>query len=327
MKLNIAAAPHFRTKDNVRSVMIDVLIALIPSVIVSTWVFGLRALWIMLYTMVLAEVMELFIMKVLRKQKNFKSDFSASVTGLLLAMNLSLAVNWWQILIGTFAAIVLGKHVYGGLGKNIFNPALVGRVFMLISFPVAMTTWYRPFYFKYDTITTATPLAILKEKGVDVLNNYSDYSINLKSLFVGTIPGSIGEVSALALIIGFIYLVVRGRIKIWIPVTYISTVFVIASIFYLSDPTKYALPLFHVFAGGLMLGALFMATDMVTSPMTVKGQIIFGLGLGLITMIIRLFGGYPEGVSFSILIMNALVPLIDIYAKPRIFGTSRGGKK
>ncbi|MBM7559844.1 RnfABCDGE type electron transport complex subunit D [Marinitoga litoralis] len=327
MKLKVAAAPHLRSKDSVRAVMVDVLIALIPSVIVSTWVFGLRALWIMLYTMVLAEVMELFIMKVLRKQKDFKPDGSASVTGLLLAMNLSLAVNWWQILIGTFAAIVLGKHVYGGLGKNVFNPALVGRVFMLISFPVAMTTWYRPFYYKFDTITTATPLAILKEKGVESLTNWSDYSINLKSLFVGTIPGSIGEVSALALLIGFIYLVVRGRIKIWIPVTYISTVFVIASIFYIIDPTKYASPLFHLFAGGLMLGALFMATDMVTSPMTVKGQVIFGLGLGLITMIIRLFGGYPEGVSFSILIMNALVPLIDIYAKPRIFGTTRGGNK
>ncbi|GAB6188344.1 RnfABCDGE type electron transport complex subunit D [Marinitoga arctica] len=327
MKLNIAAAPHLRSKDSVRSVMVDVLIALIPSVIVSTWVFGLKALWIMLYTMILAEVMELFIMKVLRKQKDFKPDFSASVTGLLLAMNLSLAVNWWQILIGTFAAIVLGKHVYGGLGKNVFNPALVGRVFMLISFPVAMTTWYKPFYFKYDVITTATPLAILKEKGVSALSNWSDYTINLKTLFIGTIPGSIGEVSALALIIGFIYLVIRGRIKIWIPITYISTVFVIASIFYLSDPTKYASPLFHIFAGGLMLGALFMATDMVTSPMTIKGQVIFGLGLGLITMTIRLFGGYPEGVSFSILIMNALVPLIDIYAKPRIFGTTRGGKK
>lgn len=327
MKLNIAAAPHVRSKDNVRAVMVDVLIALIPSVIVSTWVFGLKALWIMLYTMVLAEAMEVFIMKVLRKQKDFKSDGSASVTGLLLAMNLSLAVNWWQILIGTFAAIVLGKHVYGGLGKNVFNPALVGRVFMLISFPVAMTTWYRPFYYKFDTITTATPLAILKEKGVSALVNWSDYTINLKTLFIGTVPGSIGEVSALALIIGFIYLVIRGRIKIWIPVTYISTVFVVASIFYLADPAKYASPLFHLFAGGLMLGALFMATDMVTSPMTVKGQVIFGLGLGLITMTIRLFGGYPEGVSFSILIMNALVPLIDIYAKPRIFGTTRGGKK
>ncbi|WGS65389.1 RnfABCDGE type electron transport complex subunit D [Marinitoga aeolica] len=327
MKLNVAAAPHLRSKDSVRAVMVDVLIALIPSFIVSTWVFGWRAFWIMLYTMLLAEGMELFIMKVLRKQKNFKPDFSASVTGLLLAMNLSLAVNWWQILIGTFAAIVLGKHVYGGLGKNVFNPALVGRVFMLISFPVAMTTWYRPFYFKYDTITTATPLAILKEKGVSTLANWPDYPINLKTLFIGTVPGSIGEVSALALIIGFIYLVLRGRIKIWIPITYISTVFVISSIFYLADPTKYASPLFHLFAGGLMLGALFMATDMVTSPMTVKGQIIFGLGLGLITMTIRLFGGYPEGVSFSILIMNAFVPLIDIYAKPRIFGTTRGGKK
>lgn len=327
MKLNVAAAPHLRSKDSVRAVMVDVLIALIPSVIVSTWVFGLRALWIMLYTMVLAEGMELFIMKVLRKQKNFKPDFSASVTGLLLAMNLSLAVNWWQILIGVFAAIVLGKNVYGGLGKNIFNPALVGRVFMLISFPVAMTTWYRPFYYKFDTITTATPLAILKEKGLSALSNWPDYTINLKTLFVGTIPGSIGEVSALALIIGFIYLVIRGRIKIWIPITYISTVFIIASIFYLSNPDKYASPWFHILSGGIMLGALFMATDMVTSPMTVKGHVIFGIGLGIITMTIRLFGAYPEGVSFSILIMNSLVPLIDIYAKPRIFGTTRGGKK
>ncbi|APT75462.1 electron transporter RnfD [Marinitoga sp. 1137] len=327
MKLNMAAGPHLRTDDSVRKVMIDVLIALIPSFLVSAWVFGFRAVWIMLFSMVAAEALEFYIMRVLRKKKDFKPDFSASVTGLLLAMNLSLAVTWWQILIGVFVSIVLGKHVYGGLGRNIFNPALVGRVFMLISFPVAMTTWYRPFYYKYDTITTATPLAILKEKGLDSLNNWADYTINLKTLFIGTIPGSIGEVSAAALLLGFAYLVYKKRIKILIPVSYITTVFVISGIFYLIDPTKYASPLFHILSGGIMLGALFMATDMVTSPMTPKGHIIFGIGLGIITMVIRLFGAYPEGVSFSILIMNALVPLIDIYAKPRIFGTTRGGKK
>lgn len=328
MKLKLAAAPHFRTNDSTRKIMLDVLIALLPALIVSTWVFGVRALYIMLFSMVLAELIDFTIVKFIRKNKNYVPDLSASVTGLLLGMNLSMAVSWYHILIGVAFSIIIGKQIYGGLGQNIFNPALVGRVFMVVSFPGVMTTWIKPFYYQnvdnalslssIDTFTGASALGILGNSGEEAaLQTYS-----YMDMFIGRIPGSIGEVSALALIIGFVYLVLRGRIKITVPLSYIGAVLVISSIFYLFDPT-YATPLFHILSGGLMLGALFMATDMVTSPMSKKGQLLYGAGMGLITMVIRYFGAYPEGVSFSILIMNALVPLIDLWGKPRIFGTSK----
>jgi electron transport complex protein RnfD len=332
MKLKLAAAPHFRTKDSTRKIMFDVLIALIPALIVSTWVFGIRALYIMLLSMVLAELIDFFIVKFIRKNKNYVPDLSASVTGLLLGMNLSMAVSWYHILIGVAFSIIIGKQIYGGLGQNIFNPALVGRVFMVVSFPGVMTTWIKPFYYQnvdnalslssIDTFTGASALGILENSGQEAaLQTYS-----YMDMFIGKIPGSIGEVSALALLIGFAYLVLRGRIKITVPLSYIGTVLIMSSIFYLFDPS-YAAPLFHILSGGLMLGALFMATDMVTSPMTMKGQFLYGVGMGVITMVIRYFGAYPEGVSFSILIMNALVPLIDLWSKPRIFGTSKKGAK
>lgn len=322
MRLSTEAAPHFRTNDTTQKIMLDVLIALTPAVIVSTWIFGLRALFIMLFSMVFAEVLEYVTVKFLKKQKDFKPDFSASVTGLLLGMNLSLGVNWWQIMIGVVVSILIAKHAFGGLGQNFFNPALVGRVFLMISFPTAMTTWYQPFYYKSPSImTAASPLSMLSEQGIDqVLSNYSYWE-----MFVGKIPGSIGEVSALALIIGFIYLLVRNRVKVMIPLSYIGTVVVFSSILYFVDPIKFGNPLFHILTGGLMLGALFMATDMVTTPMTPKGEFVFGVGAGILTILIRSFGGYPEGVSFSILIMNAFVPLIDDWLKPRIYGTSKGG--
>nr|WP_103927318.1 RnfABCDGE type electron transport complex subunit D [Petrotoga sp. SL27] len=324
MKLSTEAAPHFRTTNTTRKIMIDVLISLIPAVIVSTWIFGFRALFIMLFSMVFAEMLDFSIVRFIRKQKDHIPDFSASVTGLLLGMNLSLAVNWWQIMLGVIVAIILAKQVFGGLGQNFFNPALVGRAFMVISFPTAMTTWYVPFYYQNpDIITSASPLGIISQEGMNtVLQNYTYWD-----MFIGTIPGSIGEVSALALIIGFIYLVVKGRIKLMIPVSYIGTVLIFSSIFYMVDPTKFGTPLFHLLAGGLILGALFMATDMVTSPMSVNGQLVFGMGAGVLTMIIRFFGSYPEGVSFSILIMNAFVPLIDDWLKPKIYGTSKSEKK
>lgn len=324
MRLSTDAAPHFRTNDSTRKVMLDVLIALTPAVIASTWIFGLRALFIMLYSMVLAEGLEYITVRFIRKQKDFKPDFSASVTGLLLGMNLTLGVNWWQILIGVMVSILIAKHAFGGLGQNFFNPALVGRVFLMISFPTAMTTWYQPFYYRNPTImTAASPLSMLLDQGVDqVLKNYSYWD-----MFVGKIPGSIGEVCTLALIIGFIYLLIRDRVKVMIPLSYIGTVVVFSSILYLVDPIKYGNPLFHLLTGGLILGALFMATDMVTTPMTAKGEFVFGLGAGVLTVLIRLFGGYPEGVSFSILIMNAFVPLIDDWLKPKIYGTSKGGAK
>jgi electron transport complex protein RnfD len=320
MKLNTSAAPHLRTKNSTKKVMIDVLIALIPAAIFAVWAFGLKALYIILLSTISAELLEFVTMRFLRKRKDFTPDFSASVTGLLLGLNLSLAVTWYHVLIGVLVAIILGKHVFGGLGQNIFNPALVGRVFLVVSFPIAMTTWDIPFN-NTELITSATPLGLLASSGpAEALQNYS-----YMDMFLGKIPGSIGEISALALIIGFVYLVIRKRIKLMVPITYISSVFIMTGILWLINPDSYATPLFHLLAGGLLLGAFFMATDMVTSPMTMKGQFVFGLGIGLLTVIIRVFGAFPGGVSFAILIMNAFVPLIDLWTKPRIYGTKLKG--
>ncbi|HNU22660.1 MAG TPA: RnfABCDGE type electron transport complex subunit D [Mesotoga sp.] len=307
MKLSMMAAPHLRSEDNVRKIMLDVLIALSPAAVWAVVSFGLKALALILVCTLGAEALEFIVMRFVRQKKSFRSDLSGSVTGLLLALNLSVSVEWWQALIGVFVAIVIAKAVFGGLGKNFFNPALVGRVFLLISFPVQMTTWFNPF----DMQTTATPMAILKQGAPRVFS--------LQEMFLGTIPGSIGEVSALLLLLGFGWLLLRKRVAPFIPIAYVGTVAIMASIFYAVNP-GFGSPLYHIFGGGLMLGALFMATDMVTSPMSIKGHIIFGIGCGAVTMIIRLFGGYPEGVSFAILVMNAFVPLIDMGTKPKIFG-------
>ncbi|HNS35169.1 MULTISPECIES: RnfABCDGE type electron transport complex subunit D [unclassified Mesotoga] len=307
MKLSMMAAPHLRSEDNVRKIMLDVLIALSPAAVWAVVSFGLKALALILVCTLGAEALEFIVMRFVRQKKSFRPDLSGSVTGLLLALNLSVSVEWWQALIGVFVAIVIAKAVFGGLGKNFFNPALVGRVFLLISFPVQMTTWFNPF----DMQTTATPMAILKQGAPRVFS--------LQEMFLGTIPGSIGEVSALLLLLGFGWLLLRKRVAPFIPIAYVGTVAIMASIFYAVNP-GFGSPLYHIFGGGLMLGALFMATDMVTSPMSIKGHIIFGIGCGAVTMIIRLFGGYPEGVSFAILVMNAFVPLIDMGTKPKIFG-------
>jgi electron transport complex protein RnfD len=301
------AAPHLRSEDNVRKIMLDVLIALSPAAVWAVVSFGLKALALILVCTLGAEALEFIVMRFVRQKKSFRPDLSGSVTGLLLALNLSVSVEWWQALIGVFVAIVIAKAVFGGLGKNFFNPALVGRVFLLISFPVQMTTWFNPF----DMQTTATPMAILKQGAPRVFS--------LQEMFLGTIPGSIGEVSALLLLLGFGWLLLRKRVTPFIPIAYVGTVAIMASIFYAVNP-GFGSPLYHIFGGGLMLGALFMATDMVTSPMSIKRHIIFGIGCGAVTMIIRLFGGYPEGVSFAILVMNAFVPLIDMGTKPKIFG-------
>jgi len=307
VKLSMMAAPHLRSEDNVRKIMLDVLIALSPAAVWAVVSFGLKALALILVCTLGAEALEFIVMRFVRQKKSFRPDLSGSVTGLLLALNLSVSVEWWQALIGVFVAIVIAKAVFGGLGKNFFNPALVGRVFLLISFPVQMTTWFNPF----DMQTTATPMAILKQGAPRVFS--------LQEMFLGTIPGSIGEVSALLLLLGFGWLLLRKRVAPFIPIAYVGTVAIMASIFYAVNP-GFGSPLYHIFGGGLMLGALFMATDMVTSPMSIKGHIIFGIGCGAVTMIIRLFGGYPEGVSFAILVMNAFVPLIDMGTKPKIFG-------
>ncbi|HQC55728.1 MAG TPA: RnfABCDGE type electron transport complex subunit D [Mesotoga sp.] len=307
MKLTMTAAPHLRSGNSVRSIMLDVLIALTPAAIWAVVTFGIKALVLILVCTAGAEALDFFIIRFLRNKKSFRPDLSGSVTGLLLALNLSLAVEWWQALIGVFVSIAIAKAVFGGLGKNFFNPALVGRVFLLISFPVQMTSWFSPF----DLQTSATPMAILKEG--------SSRIFSLQEMFLGTISGSLGEISALLLLLGFGWLLLRRRVSPVIPVAYIGTVALMAAIFNGVNPA-FGSPLYHILGGGLMLGALFMATDMVTSPMSIKGHLIFGVGCGVITMVIRFFGGYPEGVSFAILVMNAFVPLIDMVSKPKIFG-------
>jgi electron transport complex protein RnfD len=299
-----ASAPHIRTSDSVSKIMLDVIIALIPAVIVSVIVFGWSALVLCLMGVVVAEALEIFIMKVLRKKKDFTPDGSAAVTGLLLAMNIPAGFPWYLFIIGIVIAIGLGKHVYGGLGSNPFNPALVGRVFLVISFPAAMGNYFKPGIWKTmeslktaasPVVTGATPMGLLKENGVQAaLENHS-----YMDMFLGNIGGALGEVSALALIIGFIYLLIRKHVSWHIPVAYIGTVLVISSVFYLINPDQYGTPLYHLLGGGLMLGALFMATDMVTSPSTVKGSLIYGMGCGIITMLIRIAGALPEGVAFS----------------------------
>jgi electron transport complex protein RnfD len=238
-------------------------------------------------------------------------DGSAALTGLLLALNLPPSSPWWMVLVGSAVAIAIGKQIYGGLGHNPFNPALVARVVLLVSWPVQMTRWISPL----DGLSTATPLGVLKADGIAKLGGF-----RLFDLFIGNVGGCIGEVSAIALLIGILFLLWKGYVTWHIPVSYMGTVFIFAGIFWLVNPQKYANPLLHLLAGGLVLGACFMATDYVTSPMTPKGQIIFGVGCGLMTCIIRLFGGYPEGVSFSILLMNAATPLIDQYTRPKRYG-------
>lgn len=320
MKLLVKDAPHIRSEDSVRSIMIDVLIALGPAVAGATLFFGWYALFLCLFGAFIAEMIEWFIVKILRKQKDFVPDFSAAVTGLLLAMNLPPTAPWWLLLIGVLIAIGVAKQAFGGIGQNIFNPALVGRVFLLISFPTLMTRWINPLISfsksPWDVLTSATPLGVLKQQGFSqAMNNFS-----YTDLFFGNVGGCIGETSVILLIIGFVYLLYKQRVNPIIPLSYIGTVFLLSSLFYFINANKFGTPLFHILSGGLFLGALFMATDMVTSPMTPKGQAVFGLGCGLVTMIIRYFAGYPEGVSLAILLMNALTPLIDRVFKPKIFG-------
>ncbi|HCZ06131.1 MAG: H+/Na+-translocating ferredoxin:NAD+ oxidoreductase subunit [Thermotogota bacterium] len=318
MKLNVVPSPHIKTTDSVPRIMFDVILALIPALVAAVYFFGVRALVLALIGIFGGELLEIIIMRYIRGIKDFKPDGSAAVTGLLLAMNVNVGLPIWVFTTGLIAALVLGKHVYGGIGKNPFNPALVGRVFLLVSFPSYMTTWWAPKYWKLEALTTATPLGLLKEKGMEAVG------FSYSQLFLGNTGGCLGEVSALALIIGFLYLVFRKRIKILIPVSYLGVVLILSSIFWMVNPERFGTPLLHLLSGGLMLGALFMATDMVTTPMTPKGHLIFGAGCGVITMIIRYFAGYPEGVSFSILIMNSLTPLIDMYTRPKIFGKSMG---
>lgn len=303
--------------------MYGVLIALVPTFIFSIVFFGLGAILVTLTSVAACLVFEYVIQKYLMKQRPTIWDGSAIITGVLLAFNLPSSLPLWIVVIGALVAIGIGKMSFGGLGNNIFNPALVGRVFLLISFPVQMTTWPVPNGFATaDAVTGATPLALVKEavkNGQAVGDTLSSVGITTGNLILGNIGGSLGEVAAIGLLLGFAYMLIRKIISWHIPVAIFATVIVFSGILNLADPAQFAGPVFHLFTGGLMLGAIFMATDYVTSPMTHKGMLIYGVGIGLLTVIIRVFGAYPEGMSFAILIMNGFTPLINRYCKPRRF--------
>ena len=315
--LIVSPSPHVQSSQSTASIMRDVVIALMPALVVSVVVFGLNVLFVTALAVASCVLFEYLIQKFVVKGACTISNWSAVVTGVLLAFNLPATIPWWIVVIGAFVAIAVAKMTFGGLGKNPFNPALVGRVFLLIAYPVQMTTFPAVEIPALDALSGATPLAAVKfgaDAGI----------VPVENLLLGMMPGSLGEVAAFALLAGFVYLLVRKVISWHIPVTVLGTMAVFAFVVALTRGGDAALmwqfPLFHILAGGAMLGAIFMATDYATSPMTVKGQVIFAVGIGVITMCIRLWGAYPEGMSFAILIMNACVPLINKYVKPKRFG-------
>jgi electron transport complex protein RnfD len=338
-KFFVSASPHITDKDSIPKIMYGVVISLIPATIGSIYFFGIRAGWVILLAIVSAVVTEAVIEKLMKRPITIK-DGSAVVTGILLAMNVPAEVPWWMPVLGSAFAIAIGKIPFGGLGYNPMNPALLGRAFLLASWPTHMTI------FKtiprggtisgIDIITTATPLNVFKQQKDVIAKFINDPTITDKvdtariaisqlydsygNLFWGRIGGCIGETSALLLLIGAVYLIYKRYIGLRIPLSYIGTVAILTWIFGGVDGLFSGDPLFHVLAGGLMLGAFYMATDMVTSPVTLSGGYIFGVGCGVITVLIRLIGGYPEGVSYSILLMNLTVPLIDRYTQPKTFG-------
>jgi Na+-translocating ferredoxin:NAD+ oxidoreductase subunit D len=326
-KLLVSPAPHLHGDQNTKKIMRDVLIALTPSLLVSVYFFGFSAIKLVLVGAITCIAVEFVIQKYLLKTKVTINDYSAAVTGVLLALNLPPSAPWWVMLIGSIVAIGIAKMTFGGLGQNLFNPALVGRVFLLISFPVIMTDWSVPagwFRTGIDAASGATPLSLVKEGlagGMTVEEVFAAHpDLSYMQMLFTKIGGSVGEVSALALILGFFYLLIRKVIRPHITLSILLTIFVTSGIFWLVDPSQYTDPIFNILTGGVLLGSIFMATDYVTSPMTGKGMIIYGVGIGVLTVLIRYFGSYPEGVSFAILIMNATVPLINKCFKPERFG-------
>ena len=323
-KVVITSSPHIKSKEDTKSIMLDVLLALIPSLAVSTYVFGLRAILMTAVSIIACMVFEAIYDKIVGKE-NTVMDLSAAVTGVLLAFVCPVTLPYWMLIIGDGIAIIFAKCIFGGLGKNFINPALAGRAFLLASWPVAMTTWVAArshvgLGSTADVVTTATPMAILKGSAEGDLPS-------VMSVFLGVTGGSMGEVSAALLLVGGIYLLVRKVITIQIPASYILTVAVLAAIFPAEGYGHLEYMLYAIFGGGLMLGAIFMATDYSTTPVSKKGQIVFGIGCGLLTTMIRFFGGYPEGVCYSILLMNTTVWLIDKYTRPTKFGAPAKQKK
>ncbi len=301
----VSSNPHIHSKDTVSGIMKDVLIALTPTGLVGIYFFGLHALLVIAVSVISCVLSELAFEKITHKKVTI-TDCSAAVTGVLLAYCLPSTTPLWVVAVGGVFSIVVVKQLFGGIGQNFINPALAGRAFLLASYPVQLSNWV------VDGVSQATPLTALKENG-------SEFVPNMLDAFIGHIGGCIGEVSAIALIIGFIYLLVKKVITIRIPLVYILTVFVLSLILGREGSN----PIYELLTGGLLLGAFFMATDYTTSPMTPLGQIIMGLGCGILTFVIRMYGGYPEGVSYSILIMNLAVPLIDRFTKPKIYGEAK----
>ena len=314
-RLLVSPSPHIHSKTSTKSLMRDVVIALLPAVIVSIVFYGWKELLVISVSVLSCVLLESLITRYMLRKPDTICDWSAAVTGVLLALNLPPTTPWWVVLIGAAVAIGVAKMTFGGLGQNVFNPALVGRVFLLISFPTYMTHWEIPQgLFGLDAVTGATPLGVIKEglmQGGDVAGIMAENGYSYSQMLLANIGGSAGEASAIALLVGFVYLLVRKVIKPWITLSVLGTVAVVSLIFSLIDPAQYTGPLFNLLSGGMILGACFMATDYVTSPMSTKGGIVFGVGIGFITLMIRYFGAYPEGMSFAILIMNSTVPLLN----------------
>ena len=316
-KLLVSPSPHLHTKTSTKSLMRDVVIAMMPAVIVSILCYGWSELLVLGVSVASCVLLEYLITKYMLRKTCTVGDMSAVVTGVLLALNLPASTPWWVVFIGAVVAIGVAKMTFGGLGQNLFNPAIVGRVFLLISFPTYMTDWAKPngFIGNFDAFTGATPLGLAKEGGMAAIEhlNYADM------LFVN-IGGSAGELSAIAILIGFAYLLVRRVIRPYITLSILATVAVFSGIFWAINPAEFTDPAFNLLTGGVLLGSVFMATDYVTSPMSNMGGIVYGIGIGVITMLIRYFGAYPEGMSFAILIMNSVVPLLNKWFHAKKYG-------
>ena len=324
LKLIASSSPHIRSNENTRSIMLDVIIAMLPALVWAIYNFGFKALISVVVSVVACLFWEWLYRKLLKKPQSI-GDLSAVVTGMLLAFVCPPELPWWTLIIGAFFSIVVVKQLYGGIGCNFLNPALAGRAFLLASYATWMTTWAIP-QIRPDVTSAATPMTIMKEGTEEAFTTLmSNYSIG--DMFLGKVGGSLGEVSALCLLVGGVYLLIRKVISWQIPVAYIGTVAILTLIAAPAGIDNVQYMLYNVFGGGLMLGAIFMATDYATSPVTKPGQLIFGLGCGLLTCFIRRFGSYPEGVCYSILIMNCTTWLLDKYIRPTIYGAVKKEKK
>ncbi len=319
-KLLVSPNPHIHAPVSTKTLMRDVIIALIPAVICSFVFYGWREILVMAVSVASCVCLEWAITKYMLKKPSTIGDLSAVITGILLALNLPYTTPWWVVMIGAVVAIGVAKMTFGGIGQNIWNPALVGRVFLLVSFPTYMTTWGAP-QGVMDAVSGPTPLGAIQEglmQGATVQELTSAY--DYKDLLFANLGGSAGEACALALLAGFIYLCCRKVVKPWITLSIFATVVLTSLIFWGINPARFTDPIFNLLTGGLILGACFMATDYVTSPMSLWGQVVFGVGIGFLTMMIRYFGSYPEGVSFAILFMNSVVPLLNMWFHQKKFG-------